>query len=90
MSLGDAETKWSSESLAKGAALAADLAGLELTVDPSLLTREALIQAIQDPPCVHVCASLDYRHASLLQGGQSCAEKRITGQTGDPLSRLQT
>ena len=53
MSLPDAQTKnWSCESLAKGAALAADLAGLELTIDPSLLNREALLQAIQDPPSV--------------------------------------
>ena len=74
MSLDSAETKWSSERLAKGAALAADLAGLELTIDPTLLTREALIQAIQDPPCVYIannrhlhasCFFRTYGHASL-------------------------
>ena len=43
------QKKWSEDDLAKGAALAADLAGLELAMDPCFLSKEALIQAIQDP-----------------------------------------
>ena len=40
--------QWSCSDLARGAQLCADLAGLELTLDPSLLSREALLGAIQD------------------------------------------
>ena len=44
--------QWSCEELARGAQMCAELAGLELTLDPSMLSREALLQAIQDEsPC---------------------------------------
>ena len=40
--------RWSCEDLTKGALLCADLAGLELSMDPAMLSRAALLQAIQD------------------------------------------
>ena len=53
--------QWSCSELAKGAELAADLAGLALKVDPATLSREDLIRSIQDfldamhYPCIHIC-----------------------------------
>ena len=40
--------KMSLEDLAKGVKATADMAGLELALDTSFLSREALLQAIQD------------------------------------------
>ena len=40
--------KMSIEDLAKGAKATADMAGLELALDTSFLSRDALLQAIQD------------------------------------------
>ena len=39
---------FSCEELGKGAALAADLAGLSLVADPSQLSREDLLKSIED------------------------------------------
>ena len=40
--------RWSCEELSKGAAVCAEMAGLELALDPAMLSREALLLAIQD------------------------------------------
>ena len=40
--------RWSCEELSRGALVCAEMAGLELTLDPAMLSREALLQAIQD------------------------------------------
>ena len=40
--------QWSCSELSKGAQLCADLAGMELTTDPSTLSREDLLSAIKD------------------------------------------
>lgn len=41
-------SQWSCDELAKGAAVCADLAGMELTVNPSSLSKEELLQSIKD------------------------------------------
>ena len=39
---------WSCAELAQGAQVCADMAGLDLTVNPANLTREELLKTIQD------------------------------------------
>ena len=39
---------WSCSELAKGAALVADMSGMSLRLDPTSMTREQLLQSIQD------------------------------------------
>ena len=41
--------QWSCSELVKGAQLCADMAGLDLTVDPSTLSHEQLLKTIKDP-----------------------------------------
>lgn len=41
--------QWSCSELSKGAEMCANLAGLDLAVDPTKLKRSELIQAIKDP-----------------------------------------
>ena len=45
---------WSCSELAKGAAFVADLSGMDLVYDPTTMSRDQLLQAIQDQ---HVCAN---------------------------------
>ena len=40
--------RWSCAELAQGARLCADMAGLELTLDPAMLSKDALLLAIED------------------------------------------
>ena len=49
------QKKWSEDDLAKGAALAADLAGLELAMDPCFLSKEAFDSGHSEP--IHVESS---------------------------------
>ena len=51
-SLGSSSQTISTEGLAKGAKLAADMVGLELALDSSMLSREALLRAIEDLFCM--------------------------------------
>ena len=41
-------SQWSCSSLAQGAQVCADMAGMELKVDPGTMTRDELLQSIQD------------------------------------------
>ena len=51
-SIGASATRLSTQDLAKGAKLAADMVGLELALDSSMLSREALLRAIEDFHCM--------------------------------------
>ena len=48
-----ASRQWSCSELAKGAALCAEISGMELSYDVSDMSREQLLQAIQDRRQVH-------------------------------------
>ena len=50
--------QWSCSELTKGAEMCANLAGLDLAVDPNKMTRSELIQAIKDPCAESVFAFL--------------------------------
>lgn len=56
--------QWSCSELMKGAEICADLAGLALKVDPSKLSREQLLQSIQELFC-DICMNL-YKQSHTL------------------------
>ena len=42
-------SQWSCSELQKGAQVCADMAGMDLAMDPATLTEEELLKTIQDP-----------------------------------------